>query len=259
MKKFIYIFLINFIFIQNVFSYNNPFWEKKDKHIYKIHKFIPNYLIFNASTTFDKTRGIYLGLFYELTCLLNFSDSLMIYSKLCLGENIPSNKITDFGTYYRPLKYLSFDIEYKFRNFSQYKIAEHCILLKMNGMLNFIKYLTATITIGFNLRFVDLNILDYKTTYKKDWLFNSSFIWKILIMIHPMYIFSSGISIGNIPDYEIYSFNYWQVEFINYIHISRELSVFLNGGFGFAGSLPMAGIINKGWIRLGVRYEIKTY
>ncbi len=256
------IFLIILVFLNKnlIFPYLNPFWEKEDKIVYKLHKFIPNTIIFNFSNTLDKTRGITpLGLYYEYSATANFSGALFLNTKFSLGENVPSLKTFDTGIYYRPIKFLGFYTDYKFRNFAIYQIAEHNLVMYVDLLFNFIKYFSATAEVGFDLRFVDLNINDSLTVYKKDWLFYASFKWKNIFMLHPMYLFSVGISIGNISDFELYSFNYWQVEFINYIHLPKGFSIFINGGFGYSGSLPGAGIINKGWVTLGGRYEIKTH
>jgi hypothetical protein len=258
LKKILFVSIVIFIIIFPAFTYENPFWEKKDKIIYKIHKFIPDYIIFNFSNTFDKTRGLPFSFFYEYNFSLNFSDSLFFTSKLCLGENTPKIKTFDVGTYYRPIKFLAFDVDYKFRDFSIYKVAEHDIIIKMLLMFNFIKYFTFSIDSGFALRFVDIDIEDPNSVYKKDWLFNASFKWKLTMLVHPMCFFSAGLSLGNIPEYEIYSFNYWQLEFLNYIHLPNNLTIYFNGGIGYAGSLPMAGIISKGWFRIGVIYAFKT-
>ncbi len=259
MLKKIILFNIILLFFQTiVYSYTNPFWENKYKIVYKINKFIPNKLIFNFSNSFDIAHGINFGLFYEYNSSLNFSDSLFFTLKMSLGENIPMLKTFDTGIYYRPVKFISFELDYKFRNFMIYDMAEHGIIIKMNLMLNVIKYFTCNFESGLNLRFTDLNINDFKTQYQGDWLFNAVFIWKIIFMFHPYYLFSFGVSIGDIPDYEIYSFNYSQIEFINYLHLPKGFSIFLNGGVGFAGFFFITGIVNKGWIRLGLRYEIKT-
>ena len=66
-----------------------------------------------------------------------------------------------------------------------------------------------------------------------------------------------GFSLGNYDRYVVYTANYWQVEFHNYFHLPKGFSIFIDGGFSFAGALAFAGIINRGWGKIGLRYGLK--
>lgn len=258
MKKILLLILFNVFVSINIFTYENPYWNIQNKLIYRINDFIPDSVNLNFSNTYDKTRGWSLNFLYEHTVKINFSNSVFFYNKLNLVDNIPKLKSFDFGSFYRPFKFAAIDVDYKFRNFMQYKIAEHDLVIKLVFIFDYIKYLNINIETGFAFRFVDVNIFDNKTVYKKDWLFNASFKWKILCLFHPFFFYSFGIALGNIPEYDLYTFNYWQLEIFAYFHLPKNFSIFLNSGFGYAGSLPFAGIISKVWFRIGASYEIKN-
>jgi hypothetical protein len=260
MKKILIIVLLKIvIFYSYSVTYDNPQWDENYSKVVKIdgQKFAPEKLSIDFNILFDAVKGIYIGGFYELKGELTFAQYLIFEAKLRLGENIPKFKTFDIGTSFYPLTFFRFYLDYMYRDYSKYKIGEHNIMLNAEWIVNTSKYYKLSIFTGANLRFVDLNIDDYKTEYKTDWLFDSFLLWQIKIMVHPVFFYSVGLSIGDMDEFEVFSFNYWEFNLINYFHLPKGISIFADGGFAYAGSLPLAGIINRFWVRTGFRYEIK--
>jgi hypothetical protein len=242
-------------------NYNNPFWETHYFDFIRINNrsFKPNSIKVDTSVSFDTARGIYTGFFYEFGSGINFSKYLGFSNKIRLGENIPKIRIAELDSEFMPFSFLKLFIDYKYRDFYKYRIGEHNLIANSEIIINPIKYFSISFFHGADFRFVDLNIYDNKSAYGQDWISSIFFLWKIQIMVHPAFVYSVGFSLGNTDDFEIFSLNYWQFELVNYFHLPKNFSIFANGGFAYAGSLPFAGIINRFWFRIGLRYEIKIH
>jgi hypothetical protein len=242
-------------------GYKNHFWNSDYHNYVRIsnENFRPKKVIINLSTPFDAVKGIYFGVFYESSVELMLTKYLDLGFKTSHGPNIPYLKTIDAGFSFRPLSFLKFYFDYRYRDFSKYKIGENNILVNTEAILNTMKYFYISQFFGVNMRFVDLDIRDTGTVYKRDWLFASFFIWKFYFLFNPVYLYSFGFSIGNIDEYEIFSINYWQIDIVNYFHLPAGFSIYVDGGFGFAGSFVIAGMLNRFWVRLGFRYEIDIH
>ncbi|OHD14761.1 MAG: hypothetical protein A2086_07040 [Spirochaetes bacterium GWD1_27_9] len=260
-KKNCFVLIFTIFIISNLFSlYKNPFWnDSKINNIFRINKSLkPIKIHLDNFLVFDYIKGVNSGLYYEFDYGISFSNFLFFNTRLKLGEYIPKFKLINFGTSFYPLSFLKLNANYYYRDFSKYKIGEHSLITDIELIFRINKIFSFTLRQGGNFRFVDLNIFDIGTVYKKDFLFNISFLWQIKAMFYPVFLYSFGISIGNFDDFDINTVNYWQINFINYFHLPKKLSIFLDGGFGFAGSLPFAGVLNRFFIRIGLNYEIKV-
>ena len=259
-KKILIIVLIFITSFSYAVSYKNPFWKGDLFNLVRIkNRFRPINIELIGSVSFDSIRAVYTGLFYELKSGIDFSDYLGLSNAIRLGENYPKFKILDLGSYFRPLSFFQFEFDYKYRDFSKYRIGEHDLLLRSEIPINPVKYVLVSLKVGVNFRFVDLDIYDYGNEYKKDWLNSIFFLWQLKLVFHPVFMYSFGFSLSNMDEYEVFSINYWQFEMINYFHLPEKISLFVNGGFAYAGSFPFAGIINRFWVRAGIRYEIKIH
>jgi len=258
LKKYflISILTIFFIFSNYGLSYKNPFWIKSDK-VVKIKNFKLNSIILYSNISYDFINGIRNGIFYELNFSFDFSNYFFINSNLRLGENVPLLKVVNIKLDFNPLSVFAFSLSYRLKSFYDERILEHNIIFLTKEIINTSKFYKMEFIQGFNFRFIDLDTIDYGIVYKRDFLFNYFILWGIKILFNPLYFYSVGIDISNFNDTEIFSQNYWQFEIINYFHLPYKISLYLNGGGGFSGSFPFAGILNRLFFTLGVRYEIK--
>lgn len=257
MNKFILIILLFFITKYQVFSiYKNPFWVKKDK-ILKIKNVRLKSIILNSSFSYDFINGVRNSIFYEFGFINNFSDYIFINLNLRVGENFFFLKLLSIKNEFNLLSFLSITFSYMQRPFLQYNIMEHNIVFFITEIIPSPKFYKIYFSQGINFRFIDLNIYDLKTKYRIDWLFYYFILWEINIIINPIYFYSFGFNLSNFNNFDTFSQNYWQFEIINYFHFSSRISCYLNSGAGFSGSFPFAGIINRFWVRMGLRYEIK--
>jgi hypothetical protein len=261
MNKILMLIIILFLNFNSYAVYKNSFWTDDFYNFIRISnsKIRSEKVIINFSIPFDAVKGVYFGAFYESRAELILTKYIGFNNFVKLGENIPYFKSIDTGMTFYPLSFFKFYFDYLYRDFTRYKIGEHNLMIKTEAIINTSKYFYISLFLGFNFRFVDLNIYDNKTVYKRDWLFNSFLLWKFNTMFHPVYLYSFGFSLGNIDDFEIFSINYWQIDIINYFHLPKGFSIYADGGFGFAGSFVFAGSINRFWVRLGVRYEINIH
>lgn len=236
--------------------YKNPFWIKESK-IIKIKVVKLNSIEINSNISYDFINGIRNGFFYELKTNLNLSNYIFLNTGLRLGENIPFLKSFIIKGEFHPLSFLLISLSYRLKTFFEEKILENNIVFFIKEIIFFSKFYKIEFIQGLNLKFIDLNTIDYGIEYRKDFLFHYFFIWGIKIVFNPLFFYSFGIDVSNFSDFEIFSQNYWQFEIINYFHLPYKISLYLNGGCGFSGSFPFAANINRFWIKFGVLYEIK--
>lgn len=261
MKKniFVFIFILISLFFLTGSPYENIFWEDHFKQIFRFDdsRVFPSKIVAKSSLTYDHFFDLSKGLYYEISEDLYIIKAFSINSKLRFGENIPKLNVIDAGFEFFPLTFFKFTANYRFRDFSKYKVGEHNIIVNMEFLINLIKYFHFSLYSGLDFRFTDLNIYDTRTVFKRDWTFYIYIIGKLRFMFHPLFFYSFGFSLGNIDEFQIFSHNYVQFEMENYFHLPEGFSVFLNGGFAYAGFLPGAGNIDRFWIRTGLRYEVK--
>ena len=258
MNKFFILFFFLFIPFYRINSYyTNPFWIKDNK-IVKISNIKLNSIIINSSLSYDFINGIRNGLFYELNGSFNISNYIFLSSYLILGENIPLLKSFATKNEFNFFSFLAIGFSYILKPFFQYNITEHNIIIFIKEIVPKSKFYRIEFIQGLNFRLLDLDIRDFGIEYRKDFLFNYFFLWSIKFLINPLYFYSIGFEIANFNYSEIFSQNYWHFEIQNYFHLPKKFSLYLNGGGGFSGSFPFAGMLNRFWIRVGVRYEIKV-
>ncbi|MCK4796128.1 MAG: hypothetical protein KAT05_02035 [Spirochaetes bacterium] len=266
-KIFLTLIIIIFsVFPSSSFEFHNPFWDNgiRYKKFDRINSFLltkPQFIA-NFSLPIDYANGIYFGIFYQIDGQVRLSKLFNFKNTIKLGVNTPSINSISFSWLSYPIPYLCIFTNYKFRDFSQYYITEHNLSFVIIGLFDFKlmpKWIEIELLSGINLRFIDLDIRENRAIYKQDWLLEIFMLWQFKILFHPAFVYSIGISIGNYDEFVVYTANYWQVELYNYFHIIKGFSLFLNAGFSYVGSLPMAGNINRAWGEIGVRYEFKDF
>jgi hypothetical protein len=268
-KKIIFLtILIIFIIASDSYSYGfqNPFWENGVRY-----KLIPGKNPFlltepqiegNFSFPIDYFDGIYFGVYYQFDAEIRFSKLFNFNSTLKLGINLPVLNSLSFSWLMYPIPYLKVEINYKFRNFSQYEIFEHNISFLVTGLFDFKRmprWFDMEVLNGFNIRFIDLDIRTNYYKYRSDWLLEMFILFQMKFMFHPLFFYSVGFAFGNYDEYASYTANYWQLELLNYFHIVKGFSLYLNAGFSLSGSFPFAGVVNRGWGEIGARYGFKDF
>jgi hypothetical protein len=262
------ILIVIFIIIQSINIHSeelkNPFWQNGVVHkpIPGINPFIltePQFIA-DFSIPIDYADGIYFGAYYQFDSEIRFSRLFNFYATLKLGVNAPTLNSASISWVTYPIQYLKAFINYKIRNFSQYEIFEHNLSFGAEGFIDLKKmprWFDCAILGGLNIRFIDMDIRSFNIKYRSDWFLEMFIIFRFKFMFHPVYLYSVGFSIGNYDDYVVYTANYWQFEIYNYFHIIKGVSIFCNAGFSLSGAFPFAGVINRGWGELGVRYAFK--
>lgn len=241
----------------------NPHWKRGAEYrkIGIINPYIlarPQ-LITHASWQLDYVNGIYFGLYYNSDCELRLSRLFNFGVGLKVGETVPTLNTFNCSWNIYPFNYFKTTINYKMRDFSRYKIIEHNVSFVITGIFDFRplpRWFQFEFLCGLNLKFIDYDITTHDSTYRNDWYLEIFNLFEIKFLFSPLPLYSFGISLGNYDGYAVYTANYWQVVIYNYIHLPKNFSIFMHGGFSLAGSFPFAANINRGWAELGVRYEI---
>ncbi|HOV15758.1 MAG TPA: hypothetical protein PK771_15825, partial [Spirochaetota bacterium] len=253
-------YLLTIVFLLTSFSLNsqgyaNPFWKDKTHKIVIINKnFHIDKLIFNHSINYINSNALEQRIYFDNETALYISNYLIFNNKFRWGYD--GLKILDFGLIFYPVSFFKIHLNYNGRLFNKYKTIEHNIILDTEIFYNEFKYIFIGTNAGFDFKFADLSIDNYNKVYNQNIVFNLVFFYKLYILFNPIFLYSIGFSLGNKNNFKIYSFNDIQIEFVNYFHLPKNISIFIKAGFGFAGGMPFAGYIDRFWIDSGLRYEI---
>lgn len=207
-------------------------------------------------TTFDYIGGLRKGALFrlgggvELSRLFNFTSALTFITDRSVLNSF------SLGWQLRPLNFFTFHLNYNLQNYSKYRIMQHNISTIAELYLNIKSIARLSLELGVNQRFVDLDIRDGGLLYKSDWLYELFINFRLQALFHPAKLYSLGFTIGNINRNEPVSFGYWQMEFINLFRLPCNLEISASIGFAYAGSLSLAGYINRIWGTIGVNYKI---
>lgn len=218
--------------------------------------FAPKKAEFCFETTFDYINGLRKGALFrfdgrvELSKLFNFSSALTL-----ITDRSVLNSFT-LGWQLQPLSFFTFHLNYRLQNYSQYRIVEHNISTIAEFYLKIKKIARLSLELGVNQRFIDLDINDGGLRYKRDWLYDVFVNYRLQALFHPARLYSLGLAIGNINRNETLTVGYWQVEFLNIFRLPYNLEITASIGFAYAGSLSLAGYINRVWGTIGVKYNL---
>ncbi|HPO50961.1 MAG TPA: hypothetical protein PLO89_11595 [Spirochaetota bacterium] len=255
MKKTLFFSFFLFSLNYFSFSYENPFWSDSSNNIINISKNSrPNKMVFESSFNYQYSMTMGDSFYFLNGSTINLLNFLSLNDKFKISYD--GLKTANLGLVFSPLTFFRINLNYNVRFFMNYNTIEHNILFDTELIFNRIKYFFAGATGGFDFRFSDLDLYEKNKIYNKNILFNLIFYFKIYFFVNPISFLSFGFSMGNKTESEVHSFNYLQFEFINYFHLPKNISIFINSGFGYAGSLPFAGVIERFWIHTGLRYEI---
>ena len=262
MLRFIFILLI--ICNSLVFSKknDNPNWVRGVyyKKIPSISDFIfaPTKIDFETYSNFyikndlsDEVFNYEISTTVLLSRLFNFNIAFKHTKEILLPDIICVSWILN------PIYFFSLTVDYRFRDFSEYRIFDHNFIIILDFYIDLLKWFDIHIKSGFNLQFIDLDIEDFSYLYKKDWFFQFIFLYELSISVHPIRFISFKIKFGNYDNYEINSMNYWRLENRIDLYFIKNISFSLFTGFSTAGGFPFAGYINRGWIGFGVDYALK--
>lgn len=211
------------------------------------------------SVPLEYTAGTDFGAFYDFRADLYINRYLNFFTNFRLGPNIPLFNAFSAGWDMTPLSFFRFGIRYQLENFPAYRILEQnaavitAFFPKNNSKPRWFDF---EFLLGADFRFIDLDMNNASSIYRRDWLFELFILYRFDFLFHPIDWFSTGFSFGNFNESLFFSSNYFQVEFRMIFKLPKRVSIFVKGGFAFSAFLMNPGYINKGWGEAGLSYEI---
>jgi hypothetical protein len=206
----------------------------------------------------DATR---FGLFLNLQADAQLSKLINFDTRLKIGSRRDTILLQSFYTswYLHPARFFQFHTGYLFRNFLHYQIAEHQTVFFSVWMNHLFRRVHLDAILGLTIRMSDLDVRDPVKILHENFEVSVFPVWQLKLMIHPLSFYSAGLTLGNRDEYELFSLNYWQLELIQHFRLPHRFTLLIRGGFAYSGSLPFAGIINRGWIETGVNYALPLH
>lgn len=157
------------------------------------------------------------------------------------------------------LKYLNFSLNYQFYNYASYKIHQHNLFIDSDVIFYLKQAAKIILSQGITFQFTDYNIFDQDYTFEQGWGFKAIFTWRITTIFYLGKYYSTGFELSNTHQDSVVSFGYIQLDYFHNFILPYNFELFANLGIGFSGSMSFAGVINRVWGGIGVKYKINFW
>ncbi len=212
-----------------------------------------NWLSLFGSLYYDSIDGLSSGLYGEarLTTQIAKDHTLSIYTILSDPKLKRSNRGIDYSYY--PLEWVGLKLNYYAKNYYAYNVGENNVAYLLSLKYPPIKNFQFSSIGGITTRYVDL---DTRVQGGPPRLINI-LTWNTRFNYTVNDFYTTGFVLGNLYQNQVVSGNYLQLEWTNLINIGKNFIVNASTGMAYAGSIAIAGTINRAWVNVGVTYYVQ--
>ena len=216
--------------------------------------FAPAYISVGSRLTFDFNLGI--NTTPKLALDVEADISKLLNPKLQLTFEFNQRIISDFSfkNKFQIIKYCYGYIGYIFRNYSDYKVAEHNFYTIATLRLPVKNIFLFELDNGIAFKVMDFDTRDLLSTYYID--YNLNFFPLVQLGFHFFinHHYNIGFKVGNMMQDEPITLGSLAFELVQEMNVSREFNINFDMGVGFAGSGAVAGFPNRFWFAIGGSY-----